>query len=155
MLTSEQIHGKKIPTIADRKLTKSLINFEIKQPNCTILFIFVFELCFIDCILFKIVGFDQVWTAVQQKLVTTNRKLVFLKMPNTFCRFTVQNCRYFLPQELTMFQFISRDWLHPWSESWDLWHFLPDKMPCWFFASNWQLIQIFRCSLYSKYQLSP
>ncbi len=81
----------------DRKLTKSLGNFEIKQTNCTILFIFVFELSFIDCILFKIAGFDQLWTAVQSKLVTANRKLVFLKMPNTFCRFTVQNCRYFIP----------------------------------------------------------
>ncbi len=73
----------------DRKLTKSHSNFEIKQPNCTILFIFVCQLSFIDCILSKIVGFDQLWTAVQ---------LVFFKMPNTFCRFTVQNCCYFLPR---------------------------------------------------------
>ncbi len=66
-------------------MTKSLSNFEIKPPNCTILFIIVFELPFIDCILSKNVGFDQLWTAVQQKLVTTaKRKLVFFKMPNTF-----------------------------------------------------------------------
>ncbi len=86
----------KISTIADEKLTKSHSNFENKQPNCTILFIFVLQLPFIDCILSKIVGFDQLWTAVQQKLVTTNRKLVFFKMPNTFCWFTVQNWCYFL-----------------------------------------------------------
>ncbi len=91
-----QDHGKKM-TIADRNLTKSLSNFEIKQPNCTILFIFVFELSFIDCTLSKIVGFDLFWTAVQQKLVNANRKLVFFKVPNTFCQFTVQNCHYFLP----------------------------------------------------------
>ncbi len=78
----------KIPTIADSKLTKSIGNFENKQPNCTILFIFVYQLPFIDCILSKIVGFDQLWTAFHQKLVTANRKLVSFKMPNTFCRFT-------------------------------------------------------------------
>ncbi len=72
-------------TIMDKKLTKSLGNFENKQPNCTILFIFVFKLSFVDCILSKIVGYDQFLTAFQQKLVTDNRKLVFLKMPDTFC----------------------------------------------------------------------
>jgi hypothetical protein len=30
-------------------------------------------------------------------LLTDNRKLVFFKMPKAFCRFIVQNCRYFLP----------------------------------------------------------
>ncbi len=80
-------------TIVDRKLTKSLSNFEINN----LLLIFIFELSFIDCILSKIVGFDQLWTAVQQKLATANRKLVFFKMPNTFCQVTVQNCQYFLP----------------------------------------------------------
>ncbi len=70
-------------TIADEKLTKSLDNFENKQPNCTILFIFLFQSSSIDCILSKIVGFDQLWTASEQKLVTANRKLVFLKTPNT------------------------------------------------------------------------
>ncbi len=88
-------HGKKM-TIADKKSTKSLSNFENKQPNCTVLFIFVFELSFIDCTLSKIVGFDQFCTAVEQKLVTANRKLVYFKMSNTFCWFTVQNCCYFL-----------------------------------------------------------
>ncbi len=82
---------------SEGKPTKSFSNFEIKQPNFTILFIFVFKLSFIDCILSKIVGFDQLWTAFQQKLVTANRKLAFFKMPNTFSRFTVQNCHYFLP----------------------------------------------------------
>ncbi len=78
-------------------MTKGLGNFENKQPNRTILFIFVFQLSVIDSILSKIVGFDQLWTAVQQKLVTANRKLVFFEMPNTFWCFIVQNCRYFLP----------------------------------------------------------
>ncbi len=54
------------------KLTKSLSNFENKQPKCTILFIFVSRLSFLDCILSKIVGFDQLWTALQQKLVTAD-----------------------------------------------------------------------------------
>ncbi len=88
-------HYKKIPAIVDGKLIKSLRNFENKQPYCTILYIFVFQYSFIDCILSKIVGFDQLWIAFQQKLTTANRKLVFFKMPNTFCRFTVQNCCYF------------------------------------------------------------
>ncbi len=57
----------------DVKLTKSFSNFKIKQLNCTLMFIFVFEFSFIDCILSKMVGFDQLWTAVQQKLVTNNR----------------------------------------------------------------------------------
>ncbi len=83
-----------MPTIADGKLTKKLGNFEMKQPNCTILFIFVFELSFIDFILSKIVGFDQLWTTVQQKLVTADRKL---QNAQYFCWFTVQNCCYFLP----------------------------------------------------------
>ncbi len=83
--------------IVDGKTTKSLSNYENKQPNRTILFIFVFELPFNDYILSKIVGFDQLWTAFQQKFVTANRKLVFFKMPNTICRFIVQNCHYFLP----------------------------------------------------------
>ena len=91
---------KKIPQFADGKSSKSLINFENKQPNCTILFSFVFGLSFIGCNLSKTVGFDQLWTDQQQKLVTTNRKLVYFKMPNTFCRFAVQNCRYFLPCKL-------------------------------------------------------
>jgi hypothetical protein len=81
----------------DEKSTKGLGNFENKQPNCTILFIFVYQLSFIGCILSKIVSLDQLWTAFQQKLVTANRKLVFFKMPNTFCLLTVQNYRYFLP----------------------------------------------------------
>jgi hypothetical protein len=83
-------------TIADGKLTKSLGNFENKQPNCTLLFFFVLSLSFIDCILSKSVGFGPLWMASQQKLMTANRKLVFFKMPNTFCQFAVQNCRYFL-----------------------------------------------------------
>ncbi len=74
-----------------------------KQPNYTILFIFVFKLAFIDCVLFKVVGFDQLWTEFKQKLATDNRKLVFFKMPNTFCRFALRNCCYFLPCK---FQFI-------------------------------------------------
>ena len=57
--------------IANGKLTKSLGNFENKQPNCTILFIFVFQSSFIDCVFSKIVDFDQLWTAFQQKLVKT------------------------------------------------------------------------------------
>ncbi len=69
------------------------------------MFIFVFQLSFIDCILSKIVGFDQFWTAFQQKLATANSNLVFFKMPNTFCQFTVQNCCYFL-QWYTAFYFI-------------------------------------------------
>ncbi len=48
-----------------QKIDKSLGNFENKQPNCTIVFILVFELSFIDCILSKIVGFDQLWMAVR------------------------------------------------------------------------------------------
>ncbi len=59
-----------------------------------LLFIFVFQLSFIDCTLSEILGFDQLWTAFQQKLVTVNKKFVFFKMLSTFCRFTVQNCRY-------------------------------------------------------------
>ncbi len=58
------------------------------------MFIFVFQLPFIDFILSKIVGSDQLWTVFQQKLVTANRKLVFFKTSN-FCLFTVQNCHYF------------------------------------------------------------
>ncbi len=78
-------------------MTKSLGNFENKQPDCTLLFIFVFQLYFSDCILAKIVCLDQLLTAMQQKLLPANRKLVFFKMPSTFCRFTVQNCHHFLP----------------------------------------------------------
>ncbi len=86
----------KIQTIADKKSSKSLSRFEIKQPDCPMFFIFVFQLSFIDCILSKIVGFDQLWTIVQQKLVAANGKLVFFKMFDTFCRFIGQSCRYFL-----------------------------------------------------------
>jgi hypothetical protein len=42
------LHGKKIPTIADEKSTKSLSNFENKQPKCTIMFIFVFSIAFVQ-----------------------------------------------------------------------------------------------------------
>jgi hypothetical protein len=83
--------------MADIESTKSLGNFENKQLSCTILFVNVFQLSFIDYILSKIVGFDQLWSAFQQKLVTASRKLVFFKMLNTFCRFSVQNYHYFLP----------------------------------------------------------
>ncbi len=81
----------------DEKLTKSFAHFERKQPNCTFSFIFVFQLTFIDCILSKIVGLDQLWKAIQQKLVTAIGKLVFFKMLNTFRRYIVQNCHYFVP----------------------------------------------------------
>ncbi len=37
------MHSEKIPTILDEKSTKSLSNFENKLPNCTILFIFVYQ----------------------------------------------------------------------------------------------------------------
>jgi hypothetical protein len=56
---------KNILTIADKKLTKSLRNFENKQPNCSIMSIFVFQVPFIDCILSEIVSFDQLWTVLQ------------------------------------------------------------------------------------------
>ncbi len=55
-----------------------------KKTNYTILLIFVFKLPFIDCILSEIVGFDQLWTAFQQKLVTTNRKLFSSKCSTFF-----------------------------------------------------------------------
>ncbi len=58
-------------------------------------FIFVYHLPFIVCILSKIVGFDQLWTVIQQELVATNRNLVFFKMSNTFRWSVVQNCRNF------------------------------------------------------------
>ncbi len=78
-------------------LTKSLSRLESKQPNCTKLFIFIFQSSFIDCISSKIVSLDQLWSAVQQKLLTGNRKLVFFKKANIFCWFIIQNCHYLLP----------------------------------------------------------
>ncbi len=78
-------------------VTKSLGHFASKQPKWAFSFIFVFQLSFIEYILSKIVGLDQLWAAIQQKLVTANINFVFFKMLNTFCRFIVQNCRYFLP----------------------------------------------------------
>ncbi len=56
-------------------------------------FLFII-LSFIICILSKIVGFDQLWTQIQQKLVKANKKLVSFKIPNTLCRFIVQNYHY-------------------------------------------------------------
>ncbi len=53
----------KIAIIADGKLTKSLGNYENKQPNCAMKFIFVFILAFIYYVLSKVEGFDQLWTA--------------------------------------------------------------------------------------------
>jgi hypothetical protein len=43
----------------DEKLAKSFYQFENRQPNGTLLFIFVFQLSFIDYILSEIVCFDQ------------------------------------------------------------------------------------------------
>ena len=73
----------KIPTIVDRKLKKTR-NFENKQPNCTILFIFVFQLSFIDCILSKIVGFDQLWTAITTKIGDNQQKTCSLQNAQHF-----------------------------------------------------------------------
>jgi hypothetical protein len=70
--------------MADEKLTKGLGIFDKKQPNCTILLIFVFYLSFMICILFKIVGFDQIWTVVQQKFGTANENLLSSKYPTLF-----------------------------------------------------------------------
>ncbi len=49
-----QYSQQKILSIVDKKFTKRLSNFENKQPDCTILFIFVYELAFIGCILSKL-----------------------------------------------------------------------------------------------------
>jgi hypothetical protein len=56
----------------------------------------------------KIVGFDQLWTAFQRKLVTHKQKTFLFKMPNTFCRFAVQNC-YIFTMKSQAFQFLKGD----------------------------------------------
>ncbi len=68
----------------DVKSTKSLGNFESKQPNCTILFIFVFKLAFVDCVLSEIVGFDQLWTAFQQNWLPPTDNLFSSKCQTFF-----------------------------------------------------------------------
>ncbi len=91
---SRKVWMLKKMTIADKKSTKSF-------RHSTSSSIFVCHLPFIVWISSKIVGFDQLWTTNWQKLVKANKKLVFLKMINTFCWFIVQNCRYFLPCVIT------------------------------------------------------
>ena len=59
----------------------------------------------------KIVDFEQLWTAFQQKLVTANKKLVFFKMFNTFCWFTVQSCCLFSPCNLSFPGFYWLNWI--------------------------------------------
>jgi hypothetical protein len=68
----------------DDQSIKSFGHFEKKKPYCTALFIFVFNLYFIVCFLFKIKGFDQLWTAIHQKIMIASKKLVFFKMPQHF-----------------------------------------------------------------------
>ncbi len=80
-----------------QKVDKSLSNFEIKQPNCTILFTFVFELSFIDSMLSKIVGFDQLWTAIQKNWWHPTENLFSSKCPTLFVGLLSNTVVIFLP----------------------------------------------------------
>jgi hypothetical protein len=77
-----------------RKVSATLKLNNLTAQYCSFLF---FWLSCIDCILSKIESLYQLWTTFQQKLVKANRRLVFFKMPYTFCRFIVLYYRYFLP----------------------------------------------------------
>ncbi len=63
----------------DEKSTKSFGHSENKQPNCALLFMCVFQLSFIDCILPKNGVVDELWTTIQQKLLIANKKACFLQ----------------------------------------------------------------------------
>jgi hypothetical protein len=70
-------------TIEEKQLTKNLSCFEKIQPHCKSSYIFVYFSSFIVCMVSKVIGFDQLWTTIQQKLATANRKLLFLKVSLT------------------------------------------------------------------------
>ncbi len=73
--------------MADQKSTKSLDNFDNKQPNFSILFIFVFQFSFFDCILSKIVGFVRFWSTLDSnptKIGDSQQKTWYLEYAQHF-----------------------------------------------------------------------